>query len=236
MNTFTCIVVDDDHFATAQIAEYILKIPALKLIDCFNDPLEAIKRIKKINKPVDFLFIDVEMPNMSGIELAGHLVQKYNNLILVSAHVKYALEGYGINARQFLAKPFDFKKFNFVMREVIEKFVKEKPFIMVKLGSKNEVVKIYTENIIVIEGASNYIKIHTLSKIYVPYYKLSSIDEDLKIHPDFLRINRSNIISAKHIKKVEGYKLMLKNGLEVSVSDAYKGKFDWFLTELIRKY
>lgn len=235
MNTFTCIIVDDDHFCIEQLREYITDTPSLKLVNTFNDPIEALSEMRKIQTPIDFLFTDVEMPKMNGIELSKRLLDKFKHLILVSSHLKYAPEGYAVSARQFLTKPFDFRKFSKTVNMMLESFISEKPFIMVKLGSKNETIKIHTDDIIGVEGASNYIKIHTTGKTYMPYYKISAIDEDLKEHPYFLRINKSNIISAKHIKNVLGYRLTLDNGQELSVSSAYKIKFDWFLKNIVSK-
>ncbi|WP_029287193.1 LytTR family DNA-binding domain-containing protein [Pedobacter sp. R20-19] len=235
MNTFTCIIVDDDHYSTEQLKEYISYTPALKLLYCFNDSVEALTEIKKINGQVDFLFTDIEMPKLNGLELSKQILSKFKNLILVSAHVKYAPEGYSLEAKQFLTKPFDFKKFSKLVHSVIQRFITDKPFIMMKLGAKNDMAKIYTDEIIFIEGASNYIQIHTIARTYVPYYKISVIDEDLKDHPYFLRINKSNIISANHIKSVSSYKILMSNGKELNVSSAYKQKFDWFVKNVIFK-
>lgn len=109
----------------------------------------------------------------------------------------------------------------------------ERPSILIKLSGKNSAVKLYIDDIILIEGASNYIKIHTKDKIYVPYSKMYAMENELRNYNIFKRISRSFIISSLHIEKVEGYHIKLKNELNVSVSKLYRPAFDSFLMELL---
>ncbi|MET4141431.1 LytTR family DNA-binding domain-containing protein [Pedobacter sp. UYP1] len=109
----------------------------------------------------------------------------------------------------------------------------ERPSILVKLSGKNRAVKLYIDDIILIEGASNYIKIHTKDKLYVPYNKMSAMENELRNYNNFKRISRSFIISSLYIEKVDGYHIKLKNELAVSVSKLYRPAFDSFLMELL---
>ena len=110
----------------------------------------------------------------------------------------------------------------------------ERQSILVKLSGKNKAVKLYIDEIILVEGASNYVKIHTVDKIYVPYSKMSAMEDELKIYKVFKRISRSFIISSMHIEKVDGYHISLENNLSVSVSKLYRNAFDSFLLELLQ--
>lgn len=110
----------------------------------------------------------------------------------------------------------------------------ERPSFLLKLSGKNIAVKLYIDEIILIEGASNYIKIHTANKIYVPYSKISAMENELKMYKIFKRISRSFIISSRYIEKVDGYNIKLKNELSVSVSKCYRSNFNSFLNELLK--
>lgn len=109
----------------------------------------------------------------------------------------------------------------------------ERPSLLLKLSGKNIAVKLYIDEIILIEGASNYIKIHTANKIYVPYSKISAMENELKMYKIFKRVSRSFIISSRYIEKVDGYNIKLKNELSVSVSKCYRSDFNSFLNELL---
>lgn len=222
---FSCIIVDDDACSIDQLKDYIALVPSLNLIKTFTDPLLALKEIGSLKKPIDFLFTDVEMPNLNGLSLAQQVCHNINNLILVSGHLKYATDGYDIDAKMFLSKPVSFKKFEANINNLIKKNSFENPFIILKLSGPNKFLKLYIDNIIAIEGASNYIKIHTVDKILVPYKKLLSIENELKEYSTFRRISKSVIISIKHIEKTEGYNIYLKKDLCFSVGESYKKDF-----------
>lgn len=231
---FSCIIVDDDPLTIDQLVDYIGRTSSLVLTRSFSCPLQAKEEINRLRHPIDFLFVDVDMPGLNGFDLIDQIRIWVNCIILVTGHLQYAIDGYSINAKQFLGKPFSFKKFEEVVNNSLLKMASENPSILIRLNGKNHIVRLFINDIILIEGASNYIKIHTTDKIYVPYIKMSTIEDELRQHSVFRRVNKSFIISSRHIVKVETYKIRLTNNLLVSVGRSYRNNFDSFLFELYR--
>ncbi|WP_316801879.1 LytTR family DNA-binding domain-containing protein [Pedobacter nototheniae] len=231
---FTCIIVDDDQFALNQLIEYISLIPSLILIKAYKKPLVALKEILKREEPIDFLFTDIEMPEISGLELAKQINQKVSRLVLVSAHTKNAIEGYNVDARHFLSKPFGFQKFQSIIDQLMRSFLLEEEFIWIKSGIKSETLKIFITSIIAVQAASNYIQIHTHEKTYLQYGKISDMEKHLKKFNRFKRISRSFIISVNHIKKYDGNNVYLSNNIVVNIALSYKPEIKSFLTSLTK--
>ncbi|SFA54131.1 two component transcriptional regulator, LytTR family [Pedobacter suwonensis] len=228
----SCVIIDDDLSVLQQMEQYIDKIPFLTLKKSYSDPNEAVNDIIKKNELIDILFTDVEMPGLSGIALSDIIRKNVSSLVVVSAHTKYAVDGYNVNAKQFLTKPFNFNKFETIVNNLVNKIGESHPYIMIRLSAKGEMLKVYLDEIIAIEGASNYIKIHTLTKVVMPYYTMAKIEEKLNLFKNFKRINKSFIISAKQIEKINGDNIELKKGLVVTVSRSYKNNLKSFLSGL----
>lgn len=235
MKVFSCIIIDDDPQAVEFLAECIQLSPHLTLIKSYTDPIIAQREIAQFGKSIDILFTDVEMPGLSGLELAETINQKVNCLVLVSSHLQYALEGYNVNAQQFLSKPFDYKKFEKIMGNLMSRLKVEDDFIMIRLGGKNNALKLYLKEIIAIESASNYLKVHTLEKTYIPYGTLNAMEEELKSFADFRRISRSFIINTRFIKNINRYKILMEKGLYATVGNSYQKGFDAYFDELTKK-
>ena len=225
MITFSCIIIDDEPLALTLLTACINKTSSLSLIKAYSDPVQAMKEVRALEKPVDFVFIDVEMPNLNGLVLAEQIINKVTNIVLVSGNLLYSIEGYNVNAKHFLYKPFNFEKFKTTINGIINNLAKEKPYIMVKLGSKMQIQKIYVKEIIAVEGNGNYINIHTTSGMLISYYKLSEMENDLKTFLFMKRISKSYIMSTKHIEKIDGFSILLKNNLNVSVGESYRSDF-----------
>ncbi|MGM9476839.1 LytR/AlgR family response regulator transcription factor [Pedobacter sp. GSP4] len=233
MIPFSCIIVDDEPIALKLLAGCIGKISSLNLVKAYSDPVLALQEIITSENMVDFAFIDVEMPGLNGVLLAEKIAHKANNIVLVSAHIVYAIDGYNVNAKHFLYKPFDFESFESMIGRIINNLAKEKPYIMVTLGSKMQVQRVYVDEIIAIKGNGNYINIHTINGVLVSYYKLSDMEHDLKIFLFMKRISKSYIISIKHIEKVEGFAISLKNNLNLSVGESYRSDFKKSIKKLL---
>lgn len=235
MKVFSCIIIDDDPQAVELLVECIQLSPYLTLIKFYTDPIIAQREIAQFEKPIDILFTDVEMPGLSGLELAGTINKQVNCLVLVSSHLQYALEGYNVNAQQFISKPFDYKKFEKIMANLISRLKVEDDFIMIRLAGKNNALKLYLKEIIAIESASNYLKVHTLEKTYIPYGTLNAMEEELKSFADFRRISRSFIINTRFIKNINRYKILMEKGLYATVGNSYQKEFDAYFDELTKK-
>lgn len=189
--------------------------------------MEALAGMRN-SSPVDIVFMDVLMPNMNGLELSRLLKDKIRHLVIATGDSSYAIDAFDVNACYYLVKPVTPKKFNDAIEKVLDLEKKQATlardmrhlFIKSKIG---ELRKIYVNDIIAVQGASNYVKIHTSSlKSYMTYGKMCDFERELETIGNFIRINKSFIISIPSIRLVTGKKVTLINDLEVSIGDTYK--------------
>lgn len=209
---YKCAIIDDENFAIDVIENYLGNVDNLELVAKCNNAIEANNFLN--SNHVDLLFLDIDMPVLSGLELLRNLPDA-PSVIFTTAHRKYALDGFDFEAVDFLLKPISLERF----LKAVNKFLKTKKsdlindsignsnhiqkgndeFIFFKLDKK--MVKIYVVDIIYIESIRNNIKIVTKEKEFVIRKSLSEIEERL-LPPSFLRIHRSFIIS---VSKIDEY-------------------------------
>jgi two-component system LytT family response regulator len=216
-----CIAIDDEPLALQLLKAYASKIPALLLIQIFEDAVSAMEFIRQ--HPVDLLFVDIQMPDISGLDLVRNLENK-PMIIFTTAHKKFAFEGFELDAVDYLLKPFSLERFSKAVSKAEEYFhyrnappVKEE-FLYVYAEYK--LVKINLNEIEYIESLEDYIRIHLLqSKPILTLMPLKKILE--KLPPVlFQRVHRSYIVAVRQIKSVTNKKIMLAS-TEVPVSDSY---------------
>ncbi|RDC57308.1 DNA-binding response regulator [Pedobacter chinensis] len=231
---YTCIIVDDEQHATEQLLEYVENTPTLYLIKAFTDPELALHEIMQMKTPVDILFTDVEMPKISGIDLVMKLSHEVKATVFVTAHLKYALDGYEVNVNNFLLKPYTFQKFKSVILSVINQLSRDNPFIFLKNKYKRGFIKIYTSEITFIEAAGNYVVINGIHQPITTLLKLSETEKRLEIYSHFIRIHKSFIVSTKHIEKFKDDFVYLRSGESIPVGSTYKEKVtNYFKSRLI---
>ena len=234
-----CIVVDDEVHAMEGIKSYISSLENLELVACYSDSLQALKEIGSAEN-VDIIFMDVDMPKISGVELAKAIRHKTDKLIFTTAHSKYAFEAFEINANAYLLKPYTFALF----AETITRFYpaiavlppagfkQEEDYFFVRNKSDgNSLVKIRYAELVAVESLQNYIRIYTQSESVVTYISISEIKVILQDYPDFMQAHRSFIISRDHIEKVEGNTLRMSNGLIISIGNSYKDAVNAYIAE-----
>jgi len=234
-----CIVVDDEVHAMEGIKSYISSLENLELVACYSDSLQALKEIGSAEN-VDIIFMDVDMPKISGVELAKAIRHKTDKLIFTTAHSKYAFEAFEINANAYLLKPYTFALF----AETITRFYpaiavlppagfkQEEDYFFVRNKSDgNSLVKIRYAELVAVESLQNYIRIYTQSESVVTYISISEIKVILQDYPDFMQAHRSFIISRDHIEKVEGNTLRMSNGLIINIGNSYKDAVNAYIAE-----
>ncbi|QXU43261.1 LytTR family DNA-binding domain-containing protein [Pedobacter sp. D749] len=225
----TSIVVDDDYSSLELISEYIDLQPNIKLIKTFSDPLLGLKAINELLKPVDILFLDVEMPKMNGIELAKLTKHKARKLIFTSAHTKYAFDSYEVQANAYLLKPFSYSKFSQTLKEVLQVEKNhfnqkvDQDFILLKSTSQNvKFIRVNIRTIIAMESQNKEVKIYTSDEIIFAYSSLSKLLKLLEHTDNFSQIHKSFIISQNHIKGIERKYVLLANDLKIPIGRMYK--------------
>lgn len=196
----TAIAIDDEPKAIEVIQHHISKIDGIALLKYFYTAKEALSFLKQY--PVDLIFLDINLPYLSGIEMLDEL-QRKPHVIFTTAYADYAVDSYNYNAVDYLLKPFDFERFQIAIDKVkkrCEEFSQHKNFIFIKDGLKN--IKIEFENILFVKGSGNYLDIFTNKKIYSPRMTFSELEE--KLPPaQFIRIHHSYIVNIAHIQKIE---------------------------------
>ncbi|MFD2567618.1 LytR/AlgR family response regulator transcription factor [Pseudotenacibaculum haliotis] len=222
-----CIIVDDEPLAVDLIIAYIDRIEDLNIIATSNNSLDVITLLKE--HKVDLVFLDIEMPEITGLELVQHL-PSFPQFIFTTAYPQYALDGFELNATDYLVKPIPFPRFLKAVaraRELHEMQQKqpeqteiENDFIFVK--SEYENIKVKTADIIFIEGLKDYIKIRSkdCQKSILTLMSFKTILEKLPSR-NFLRIHRSYIVNIEHVTSVQKSKL-IAGGEQLPIGETYK--------------
>jgi DNA-binding LytR/AlgR family response regulator len=200
-----CIAIDDEPLALKIIGQYCDRVPSLRLLGAYTDPLEGLSYIRSMQP--DLLFLDIRMPDISGVGLAGAL--KENVLIVfTTAHREYAVEGFELNIVDYLLKPFGFDRFLTACEKAEKRFqiALEKPareqslpeeMLMFRCNYQN--IQLPLNDILYIESFDNYVKVVTAGKTYMPVMTLKNM---LNLLPEsgFVRVHKSFIIPVARIK------------------------------------
>ena len=211
---FNCIIVDDQPESLDLLKDHISKTPQLKLVYMTTEPKEALSYIYE-NKP-DIIFLDIEMPGLSGIEFVEAIKSKWGNdipkVVFITGYSQYALEGYEHGVTDYLLKPASFSRYSKCISRILDDLNKhnfsEKPnFFFIEEDNKR--VKINCDNIIYIEGAGNYIILFTKESRKIIYKSLNAILEVLP-HNKFMRVHKSFIVAIDHIQAIKGNELIIK--------------------------
>jgi len=209
----TAIAIDDEPKAIEVIQHHISKISGVMLMEHFYNAKEA------LTNPVDLIFLDINMPHLSGLELLDEL-QRKPQVIFTTAYADYAVDSYNYNAVDYLLKPFDFERFQIAIDKVkkrLEEF-KQQPFFFIKDGFKN--IKIEFEDILFIKGSGNYLDIFTNNKNYSPRMTFSELVEELP-SAQFIRVHQSYIVNIAHILKIENNHVYVTTH-KLPISSRYK--------------
>ena len=227
----SCIIVDDEPMALNLVESYVVKTPFLTLKKKCSSAIEAMEFIK--NEPVDLLFLDIQMPDLTGIEFSK-MVPRSTRVIFTTAFDQYALEGFKVEALDYLLKPFDYAEFLVAAQKARTWFemVKgnkpsivsdEKEFLFVK--SEYKQLRIKLADVLYFEGLKDYIKIWLKDnpKPILTLMSLKSLEEELP-ETHFMRVHRSFIVSLKNIEVIERSQIIINNQ-RITVSDQYKPNF-----------
>jgi len=218
-----CIAIDDEPLALELLKEYISRFPQLKLVYTFDDAISAVELLR--NTRVDLLFIDINMPDITGIDLVRSLQEK-PLIIFTTAHKQFAIEGFELDAVDYLLKPINIDRFTRAVHKAIDYYkYKNAPAQedndCLFVHSEYKLVKIQLSEIEYIESLEDYIKIHIAGA--KPVLTLMSMKKVLEKLPadKFQRIHRSYIVSVAKVKSIQNRKVQLAGGVELPISDSY---------------
>lgn len=221
----TCIAIDDEPLALEVIKKYIAKIYFLELQGTFTDPVEARKMLE--SSPVDIVFLDIQMPDINGIEFSKTISTKNTAIIFTTAFSEYAVEGFNVDAIDYLLKPIEYDRFLkavYKAKEYIEYLNNQElndGYIFVK--SDYQMVKINLRDILYIEGLDDYIKIYLPQKSVLTLMTLKTITQ--KLPPkEFIRVHRSYIVPVSKIENVSKSRIRIANK-EIPIGVSYSESF-----------
>lgn len=221
MSTIRCLIVDDEPTARDIMNHLLEKIAAIEIVASCKNALEAIKVLNKT--AVDLIFLDINMPDMSGISLVNS-IDKNTKVIFTTAYREYAVDGFDLQAVDYLLKPISLER----LVQAIQKYRSEnrldrpsKDYLIVR--SDRKMVKINFADILLIESLSDYLKIHTKEKIIVTRETISKIEKELPKN-EFIRIHRSFIASIPHITSYTNEYVEI-NGKALGISRTYRDTF-----------
>ncbi|MBS1743799.1 MAG: response regulator transcription factor [Bacteroidetes bacterium] len=222
-STIKCVAIDDEPLALRLIEDYIKRTPGLELLQKFEDAIAGQEFLR--NNSVDILFLDINMPDITGIDVARSLDPK-TFIIFTTAYKKFAFDGFELGAVDYLLKPIEFGRFEKAVQKAIalhqQKTVLKQPendFLFVR--AEYRMLKIDVDTIECIEGLEDYIKIHIInSKPILTLMTMKAVLE--KLPPSkFRRIHRSYIIATGRVVSILNKKVTLASSKEIPVSDSY---------------
>jgi DNA-binding LytR/AlgR family response regulator len=230
-----CCVVDDEPLALNQMKRYVKQTDFLELVASFDNGIDAQNFLR--DNQVDLLFLDIQMPQLTGLDLS-RLVSPESKIIFTTAFEKYAVQGYKVNALDYLLKPIPYSEFLEASQKALAYFnPKTNSHFKIDLGqeyifvkSDYKQVKILISEILYIEGLKDYVKIWLTDqpKPILSIMSLKKLEESLS--EDFMRVHRSFIVSLDKIMAVERGQIIIGNDVRITVAEQYKKKFSDFLS------
>lgn len=234
-----CIIIDDEPLARTGLKEYIADIDFLNLAGEFDNPLSATELIG--TGEVQLIFLDIQMPKITGLDFFKTL-RNPPAVIFTTAYPQYALDGFEVNALDYLVKPISFDRF-------LKATMKAKEFYEVRQENKtiggatdnseyffikadNKLVKILFDDILIVEALQNYVTIHTTTKKFISYLTFKSVEDYLPASR-FIKVHKSFIVAASRIDSIDGneirmgdHRIPISRSLKDEVTEKLlKGKF-----------
>jgi DNA-binding LytR/AlgR family response regulator len=221
------IAIDDEPPALKVLENFCGKTDLVALEKTFTQPSEALKHLRKF--PVDLLFLDINMPSLSGIDLYKSIEQN-TMVIFTTAYSEFAVEGFNLNAVDYLLKPYTFERFEKAVSKAHDYYnlttqtdTTRDQYLFIR--ADYSLVKIAISDIVYIEGLDDYIKIHIQDqKTVVARMTMKGIIEKLPAK-DFIRVHRSYIVAFARIKNVRN-KVIFLDGFEISIGSSYEKDFN----------
>ena len=234
-----CIAIDDEPLALRQIKSYIDRAEQLELVAVCRSAKEALKVLEQ--NRVDLIFVDINMPDMDGLELVRSLTSTHY-IVFTTAHPEFAIEGFKLNAIDYLLKPFTFEEFMKASQKAIslvdlverchaaesaiaqnEAETSDKEYLSVKADYKTQLVKI--SDIVYLESAGEYVRLHIEgSSTITTLFRLKNMETSLP-QDNFLRVHRSYIVNLRRISSYTKGRIFLDNGEYIPLGENYKERF-----------
>jgi DNA-binding LytR/AlgR family response regulator len=231
---YNCLIVDDERPALKLLKAYINKLPYLQLADSSENAMQAISALQK--HEVDILFLDIQMPDLTGLDLLKVLKIK-PQVILTTAYREYAVEGFELDVTDYLVKPFSFERFVQATQKAIERLQSKNAsptppvsnpdnqskddHFFVRTNYKME--KVEFKNIRFIKSMREYVSIYTTSQRFMVNQTMNKMETELP-SDQFMRVHRSYIVALSQIQKIEGNQIVMKDE-KIPIGASYRKAF-----------
>ncbi len=230
------LAIDDEPLALRQLAAYLKKVPFFELVDVCQSALDAMKALDE--KDIDAIFIDINMPDLNGLDFVKSL-QHPPLVVFTTAYQEYAVEGYKVDAIDYLLKPFGMgdvlraadkvKRQYELLYSASVSSVDEDEALFLKTEYK--VVRIPIRDIVYVEGMSEYLRIHLAGqKPVVALLSMKKMEERLPVG-EFMRIHKSFIINLHHIVEINRAKVVLEANEEIPIGDSYRDALNGYINK-----
>jgi len=241
-----CIAIDDEPLALRQIAAYIAKVPYLELVARFNNALEAQQRLAE--EKIDLIFVDVNMPDLNGVDFVRGLVER-PMVIFTTAYSEYAVEGFKLDAVDYLLKPFSFADFSRAAAKAnslyelrhnqrpaqepeTEALPRDREYLTVKADYKVSLVRI--ADILYIESEGEYVRLHLANGTTITtLFRLKNMETALP-SDSFMRVHRSYIVNLRAIHSYIKGRIYLNDSEYVPIGENYKEAFQNYIRQNFR--
>ncbi|WP_299217129.1 LytTR family DNA-binding domain-containing protein [uncultured Aquimarina sp.] len=211
-----CLIIDDEELARALLKTYIDKLDFIDIIGSFENPIEAMESFK--DESIDVIFLDIQMPELKGTDFAK-IIPPSTQIIFTTAYSEYALEGFELNALDYLLKPITFDRFLVAVNKINKNITSLDTEETITIKSGYDLHKIKYSDILYIESDSEYVVFNTVHKKIMSHQTLKSLNEAL---PDssFMRVHRSFIVNKHKVTSLKGKDLFLSE-TKIPVSSSY---------------
>ena len=225
-----CAIVDDEPLALGLLESYVAKTPFLELTGKYSSALQAMKELSE--KQIDILFLDIQMPELNGLEFSK-MVAPHTRIIFTTAFEQYALDGYKVNALDYLLKPISYNDFLQAANKAVQWFEllkhSQQEITSIFVKSDYKLIQIKLDNILYIEGLKDYVKIYEEGENR-PILSLMSMKsmEELLPASRFMRVHRSYIVQKNKIRVIDRGRIIFGKS-SIPVSESYKATFQEYL-------
>ena len=238
-----CLAIDDEPLALSQLKSYISKVPFLELVEACQSPIAAMKVLAE--QPVDAIFIDINMPDLNGLSFVRTLVHP-PLVVFTTAYSEYAIEGYKVDAVDYLLKPFGLDDFQRAANKVLRQYelthgtgtMTQAPAPTLSTAGDDDIIFVKTEYKVVsisiskiryVEAMSEYLRIYLEDEVKPITALLSMKKLEERLPQNFMRVHRSYIVNLLKIQEVTRNRILMDEKTYIPVSDSYKDAFNAYL-------
>ena len=218
---YRCLLVDDEHFALALLEKFIADTPGLEVVATCKSPIRAVEILQ--SEPIDLLFLDIQMPILSGTNLLRSISRK-PVAIFTTAYAQHAAEAFDLDAVDYLLKPYSFERFTQAVNKALAVLGRQAPPALeghLTVKADRQWIKVALSDIRYIEGWKEYVKIYTEGEKIITLESLNNLENTLPAGY-FLRVHKSFIVSTGKVERLDGEDLILSGAARVPVARARK--------------